>query len=139
MRVLIDTNVLFSAVYRSGSVPHQAYLKAIEHPFQCLVCEQSFIELRSTFVKKFPETGDLIERFIRMLQAVVETIPIPDTIHPDEAKLRDPDDATILRAALAASADIIITGDLDFLESGIDSIKMISAKQFLQINCMHEQ
>jgi len=134
MRVLIDTNVLFSAAYRSGSVPHQAYLKAIEYPFQCLVCEQSFVELRKKFAMKFPGTDELIDRFIKMVETAVETIPIPNTIHPDETKLRDPDDATILRAALAASADIIVTGDLDFLESGIETLMIMTAMQFIQTN-----
>jgi len=137
MRVLIDTNVLFSAAYRSGSVPHQAYLKAIDYPFQCLVCEQSFVELRKNFTMKFPDTDDLIDRFIKMVKAAVETVPIPETTHLDETKLRDPDDATILRAALAASADIIITGDLDFLESGIESLLIMTATQFIQTN--HEK
>ena len=134
MRVLIDTNVLFSAAYRSGSVPHQAYLKAIEHPFQCLVCEQSFGELRRKFTMKFPGTDELIDRFIKIVEAAVEIVPIPDKAHPDETKLRDPDDALILRSAIAADADIIISGDLDFIESGIDSPMIMTAKQFIQTN-----
>jgi len=134
MRVLIDTNILFSAVYRNGSIPHQAYNKAVETPHQGLICERILDELRDSFIKKFPDRADELDLFIEGIKSTVELIPIPDEVHPDEAMIRDPDDALILRAAIAADADIIISGDLDFIESGIDSPMIMTAKQFIQTN-----
>jgi predicted nucleic acid-binding protein len=52
--VQIDTNILVSAILDNHSVPYQAYKKAIEPPFQCLICEQSLEELRRVFNRKFP-------------------------------------------------------------------------------------
>ena len=134
MRVLIDSNVLFSAVFRSGSTPHQAYIKSLNPPYHCLVCEQSLDELYESFLEKFPGRARELEAFIYNTLAVVEVIPVPETAHPDEAKLRDPDDALIFRAAIAANADIIISGDLDFIESSIKKPVIMKAAQFLQIN-----
>ena len=134
MRVVIDSNVLFSAAFRKGSTPHKAYNKAVNPPYRCLICEQSFDELSESFIKKFPDRADDVRVFIYGALSVVEIIKVPETAHPDEAKLRDPDDALILRAALAANADIIISGDLDFLESTIEKPAIMTAAQFVQLD-----
>ncbi|MCL2427373.1 MAG: hypothetical protein FWD05_13685 [Oscillospiraceae bacterium] len=54
MRVVIDTNVLFSAAYRIGSVPYQVLIKATKPPYVGLVCTQSIDELREKFIKSTP-------------------------------------------------------------------------------------
>jgi len=131
MKVLIDTNVLFSAVYRRGSTSHQAYNKAVNPPYHCLICDQSLDELTESFIEKFPDRSDDLKVFILDLLSITKVIPVPKDKHPLEAKLRDPDDALILRAAIAANTDIIISGDLDFLESNITQPMIISASQFL--------
>ena len=40
-------------------------------------------------------------------------------------------DRPILRAAIYAGADILLTGDKDFLEAGIDYPKCLSPAEFL--------
>jgi len=132
MRVLIDSNVLFSAIYRKGSVPHQAYEKAVDIPYQCLICEESIMDLHDAFNEKFPQLVSDMEDFIKAAKITVEVVPVPESVHPDETLLRDPDDALILRAAVAANADIIVSGDLDFLESDITYPAIMTPAQFLQ-------
>jgi len=131
MKVVIDSNVLFSALYRSGSISHKAYIKAINSPFQGLVCDRSFNELRESFLEKFPDMLNALEWFINMTQITVETISVPEGIHSDEVKIRDSDDALIFRAAVFAGADIILTGDLDLLENGIVFPLIMKPDQFL--------
>lgn len=48
-------------------------------------------------------------------------------------KIRDVKDRPILRAAKIAKVDILLTGDKDFLESGINTPKIINPSQFLSI------
>ena len=50
-----------------------------------------------------------------------------------EDKIRDVNDRPILRADLNAKADILLTGDKDFLESGIDTPKIMTAADFSAI------
>jgi len=50
----------------------------------------------------------------------------------EEQKIRDLKDRPILRAARNAGADLLLTGDRDFLESDITSPRIISAADFLQ-------
>ena len=51
-----------------------------------------------------------------------------------EAQIRDPKDRPILRAALNAGADLLLTGDKDFLESSIEDPRIISVRSFLEMD-----
>ena len=51
-----------------------------------------------------------------------------------EEKIRDVKDRPILRTALAAGVDVLITGDKDFLEAELDSPRAISAADFLRLS-----
>jgi predicted nucleic acid-binding protein len=48
-----------------------------------------------------------------------------------EMKIRDISDRPILRAAIAANVDVIITGDKDFLESGVSKPRIMTAAEFV--------
>ena len=133
MRVLIDSNILFSAAYAKGSVPHQAYAKAVEPPCQCIVSELPLEEIRRAYSRKFPERAGALERFIASALTVVEVVPVPHAKHPDEDEIRDPDGRPILRSAIEAAVDIIATGDKDFLESGLGCPQIMTAAAFLRM------
>ena len=47
--------------------------------------------------------------------------------------IRDDNDRGIMRAAVASKVDVILTGDNDFLESGINSPKIMTAADFLAL------
>ena len=134
MRVLIDANIFISAAYSKDSIPHQAYKKAVEPPNQGLICDQSIEEMRRVFNRKFPDKIQLFERFISTALSILEIVPIPPFSYSDEKEIRDIDDRPILRAAIKAKADIILTGDKDFLESTISQPKILTAAQFVQTN-----
>ena len=51
MRVLIDTNVLFSAALNPNGTPFQAYVKAVTPPNTGIICRQNIEELRYPFPK----------------------------------------------------------------------------------------
>ncbi len=131
MKVLLDTNILISAAYSKGSTPHLAYIKAVEPPYQGLICEQSIEELHRVFIRKFPDKIQVFERFISNMLSAVEVIPVPLSAYPDEDKIRDINDRPILRAAVKAEVDIILTGDKDFLESGLIKPLILTASEFL--------
>ena len=133
MRVLVDSNVLFSAIYAKGSIPHQAFIKAVEPPNYCLICEQSFKELRQAYSLKFPDKVDALEQFISFALSSVEVVPVPESKHPDEVRIRDADDRPILRSAINAEADILITGDRDFLDSSVVTPRIMTPAQFVTL------
>ena len=133
MKIFIDTSVLVSAAYAKDSVPHQAFKKAVEPPYQGLICEQSLEELRRVYNRKFPDKIHVFERFVAAALSVVELIPVPPSKHPDEYEIRDISDRPILRAAIKTGADIIISGDADFTESGITHPRIVKPAEFLNL------
>ena len=72
-----------------------------------------------------------MERFLAMALAVIEVVQVPDERSEEENFIRDVNDKGIMRAAVAAKVDIILTGDKDFLESGINHPKIMTAAEFM--------
>ena len=62
----------------------------------------------------------------------MEVVSIPIEESEMEAQIRDINDRPILRAAIHAGVDILLTGDKDFLESGILNPKIITAAEFVK-------
>ena len=64
----------------------------------------------------------------------MDVVPTPEIAESTENKIRDVKDRPILRAAIAAEADLILTGDKDFLESGLQKPKSVTAAEFLALS-----
>jgi len=131
LKVLIDSNILVSAAYSRNGTTRKAYNKAVSPPYQGMICEQSIEEFRRICGRKFPEKTKDFEAFIAEVMSVVEIIPVPPSKHPDEDEIRDIDDRPILRAAIKAGVDILLTGDKDFTESTITNPKIVKAAAFV--------
>ena len=58
-------------------------------------------------------------------------VSAPIEEHDLEVKIRDINDRPILRAAINSGADILLTGDKDFIESGIYKPKVMTAAEFV--------
>lgn len=132
MRILIDTNVLISAALNANGTPYQAYVKATSYPNHGLICEQNIDEMRRIFNKKFPKHITALNRFLALALTTLELVPIPTDTDITEEKIRDIKDRPILRAAINAHTDILLTGDKDFLESGVTSPIIMTPADFLR-------
>ncbi len=133
MRVLIDTNVLISAALNADGVPYQAYVKAASYPNHGLICEQNVDEIKRIFNKKFPKRLTALDTFLSIALLTLELVPIPIDENMSESQIRDADDRPILRAAIEAKADVLLTGDKDFLESGLKNPIIITPAEFLNM------
>lgn len=132
MRVLIDTNILISAALSSNGTPYRAFIKAVTYPNHGLICEQNIDEMRRIFNRKFPQKIAALEKFLSLALMTLEMVPTPVEEYHSEMKIRDINDRPILRAAIHANADILLTGDKDFLESGLEKPKIMTAIDFVQ-------
>ena len=72
-----------------------------------------------------------LDEFLALALPALEIVPTPEIESESESKIRDVMDRPILRAAINAKADVILTGDKDFLESGITNPKILTASEFL--------
>ena len=132
MRVLIDTNILISASRSKDGNPYRAFVKAVTVPNQGVICDQNLDELRRVYNRKFPDKLDLLQAFLAFALPVLEVVRTPALDLEVEAKIRDISDRPILRAAIAAKVDVIVTGDNDFLESGITNPRIMNAADFVR-------
>lgn len=132
MKVLIDTNIFISAILNPDGSPSKAFFKAVTHPNKGLICEQNLDELRRVFNRKFSTKLSALETFLASALTTIEVVPVPNREYALENSIRDMMDRLILRASIKADVDILLTGDKDFLESGIKRPRIMTASEFIK-------
>jgi putative PIN family toxin of toxin-antitoxin system len=116
MRLVLDTNVVFSALLWQG-LPFQLLAALRNQADAKLFCSEAlFAELaevlsRTHSLKRLATIGKTARQVLDDYAAIVEFV-IPAQIAPTSI---DPDDDAVLACALAAGADIIVSGDPDLL------------------------
>jgi putative PIN family toxin of toxin-antitoxin system len=132
MRVVLDTNVLISAVISTG-VPHDIVVAGYEGEFQLIVSEATVTEFRET-LQKYPDRFGLTDEEIR---TEVETLQyFAEFVDPDEevnAVEDDPDDDKFLEAAVAGNAQYLVSGDQHLLTlDSFRDIEIITPRTFYE-------
>ena len=128
MRILLDTNVIFSTILNPLSVPAHVLNGVIKH-HDLVLCSQNVDELREIVRRKKPNL--LPDTELLLAELAYELIPAIDKSNATKV-IRDATDQPILNAAIAYSVDIVITGDKDFLSLDIDSPRILTCAEFLQ-------
>ena len=126
MRILVDTNILFSALLFPHSKPAQALLYAVDH-HEIVLCDRNIAELRDILKRKAPKY--LPDAEVLIAELPYELIPAVDHA---EKLIRDAKDQPILNAAIVADVDAILTGDKDFLSLEMEHPRCLTAAQFLE-------
>ena len=126
MRVLLDTNVIVSAVATRGLCAD--VFRAVLAAHELVTCPQVLQEVRRILSKKFGVPEPLIAEYLELIgqDAIVdEPEDLPDL------PIQDQDDAAIVAAALGARAEVLVTGDheLQSLKS-IGKVRIISPRAF---------
>ncbi|MGE0862548.1 MAG: putative toxin-antitoxin system toxin component, PIN family [Vicinamibacterales bacterium] len=127
MTVVLDTNVLVAALVAKGLC-----LEVVQRTIRmrCLVSSSALLdELESTLRLKF-EVTPVVARFLALLRE--QTMLVDPFVLP-EPVCRDPDDDIVLGTAMAAGAEVIVTGDKDLLVLGVyEGIRIETPRQFLE-------
>lgn len=126
MRILIDTNILFSALIFPRSKPAQALLYVADH-HEMVLCDRNISELRDILERKAPKY--LPDAEVLFAEMSYELIPAIDHA---EKLIRDTIDQPILNAAIVSDVDIILTGDKDFLCLDMEHPKCMTVAQFFE-------
>ena len=110
MRVVLDSNVLFSTLISPYSPPHKIFQAWQDGRFELITCREQIEEIRRA--SRYPKlqrilqghrVGTLINRLY--LSNLVDKLP--RDMHAD-----DPDDAFLLAMSMAGKADFLVTGDI---------------------------
>lgn len=133
MTVMLDTNIIISAALFPYGQASKAFLKALQPPYQPVVCDYVVDELHRKFREKFPQRTAELEEFLSRALSFIKLVPTPSDPFEAESRIRDPKDRPILRAALSTGADLFLTGDKDFLESSITDPRIVSVPDFLSM------
>ena len=124
-RILVDTNVMISALLFPKSKPSQALLLVTEQ-HELVLCDRNIRELKEVLRRKLPRLLPDLE--VLLAELSYELIP---EINHAEKLIRDIKDQPILNAAIVYNVDIILTGDKDFLCLGMDHPKCMNPSDFL--------
>lgn len=133
MKVMIDTNIMISSILFPNSLSSKAFIKSLLPPFEAITSDYIITELKDKFNEKFSNHLDDLNQFLSVALESIEIISTPQEINMAENNIRDIKDRPILRAAILANVDYILTGDKDFLESGISKPVCISASEFIKL------
>ncbi len=134
MRVVIDTNVLVSALISSNGYPAIIYDAYKSGKFTLLSCPQPMEELRATLRK--PKVSALIRPFearglVNQLSRLTEDVGRLPTVK----RSPDPEDDFLLAMCEAGRADWLVTGDKKGLLAlrRHQGTRILSPKQFAAI------
>ena len=132
-RVFLDANVLFSAGYNpSGGIGELWRLKTVE----LLTSRYAAAEAYRNMAEKYPDRLALLDRAICACSLVPEA---PLQTLPAEIVLPEKD-RPILQAAMAANADVLLSGDNHFrpyLGPAFGSLRIMRPRQFLLAMTSH--
>jgi putative PIN family toxin of toxin-antitoxin system len=117
LRLVVDSNVLLSAVGGHAKSPSAKLLDAIRRDsVQAIACPQLITEVGDGLRKPYfaaRVTADEAREALDAIERLVVMLPDP----PDPATvLRDRRDDYLVALARAAGADAIVTGDRDLLD-----------------------
>ncbi len=133
MKVVIDTNVVVSAVLRDR-VPEEVILHVVSHPEIIWVGSREIVEEYLGVLRRprFRLPEDILQKWANLFDSFMTVIEVTET--PDFP--RDQKDAKFLACVAVADANYLITGDKDFTEAqGVAQSRVISVTQFKHLVC----
>ena len=135
MRAVLDTNVVASALLWGGTPGRLIELagdRALElATSEALIAELAGILNRPKFAEKLTQKNLSVIEVVAQYRALAETI---EAAPIEQSALRDPDDEAVIGCALAARADLIVSGDQDLLVlKTYGRIRLVSAAEALRI------
>jgi uncharacterized protein len=128
MRIVIDTNILVSAVL-CGRTPEWAIQYVVDRPksFKWVVSTEILMEYKQVLSRPKLKIIESVREY--WLNLIDEATTIVD-VNVSVDFPRDPKDAKFLECAIASEADYFITGDRDFVSALPFNTKIISVSEF---------
>ena len=134
MKVLFDTNVHVSDAICGGSAT-RAITATLKARWKVFVCQTILTEVERVIRTKFNRSQSFANATVETLRDVSEVAEEPMTRHHVPG---DPDDTPILRAAMAAGVDYLVTGDAKLLAlSPVEGVRIISLTEYLRVLQSH--
>ncbi|GHV94728.1 hypothetical protein AGMMS50293_10480 [Spirochaetia bacterium] len=129
MRVMLDTNVLISAIiFPNDRMNSLIYKAALDH--QLVLSSYVIEELFEVMERKFRDKLKDVDLFLTRLP--YELVYTPRERQTGLFTIRDADDYPALYSAIIESVDLFVSGDNDFEDVDIEKPKIVTPSEFLE-------
>lgn len=129
MKVVLDTNILVSALIFPGGSPETVYRRALDGSLGLVTTAALMAELGRVLETKFGWRESRVEEAVGQLLRVGEIVKPTRRIKLITA---DAADNAVLEAASAGTAAVIVSGDHHLLDLGTyEGIRILDAAAFL--------
>ena len=126
MRVLLDTNVIVSAVTTRGLCAD--VFRAVLSDHDLVTCQKILDEVRRILRSKFFVPAELVSEYLELLSH--DSIIAAPEARPAVA-VKDRDDVEIIAAAIAAGARVLVTGDAELQRiKYVQGVTVLSPRAF---------
>lgn len=130
LRIVIDTNVLISAVISNGK-PRRLLKLAAQNHFLLIKSEDSMREFARVLRRpKFKITGGEARKAGQVLLGLGKTVKVTSS---RRVVVADPNDDIFINTALDGNADYVVTGDVHLLDlAQYEGIEIVSVDSILR-------
>lgn len=129
MRIVLDTNILVSAVLTPGGAAHQVVQLVLRGDLQLCVDSRIVAEYREILARgKFGFSASLVEEFLEtLLEEAQEILP-----EPLPGRFPDEEDRVFLEVAVSGGAEALVTGNARHFHAAVEQkIAVKSPSEFL--------
>jgi len=128
MRVMLDTNVLFSLLLFPNERMN-AMMERIFSEHELILSSFVVSELKDVVQRKFPAKARVVDRLLlKMSYSLVYT---PDEMDEALFDIRNKKDYPVLYTAIIEDVDIFVTGDKDFADIEIEKPVILTPADFM--------
>lgn len=133
MKVVLDTNVLISALIKAGK-PRELFFKIAEGKVQLILSRsllEEFLEVADNpKIRRYVDPDDVI-CFSMVVGRVAKIIRVRSKF---KVIAEDPDDDVVLRTACDGKVDCVVSGDSHLLSMGeFRGIKIVTVDEMLKL------
>jgi putative PIN family toxin of toxin-antitoxin system len=130
MRIMIDTNIIISAILFPNSMPSR-FVEEVTSKHSIVLCSHIIDELHRVFNRKFKDKLLYLEKFLSKFS--FELVYTPQDIEIKKyPAIRDISDLPILVSTIIEGIDVIVTGDKDFFDVEVEKPEIITVKEYFE-------
>ena len=129
MRVMLDTNVLLSALL-FPSERMNGMMRCIFEEHRLVLSSFVAEELSLAVERKFPAKAAVVDQLLSAMS--YEFVYTPQTMDRERFAIRDSEDYPVLYTAMLEDVDILITGDKDFADVKMERPEILPPAEFIR-------
>jgi putative PIN family toxin of toxin-antitoxin system len=133
IRVVIDTNILVSALLQPEGLPAAVWMLALSGNVQLCVSDAIFAEYDEVIRRpRFKRPADVIEGALAEIRKLGHWVT--PSVRVEECA--DPDDNMFLECAQTAEADYLVTGNVRHFPERWKMTRVVSARELIELQML---